>query len=254
MLLALDIGNTNVVVGAFQGETLCATWRMTSDLRRMGDEYGAILHTLLPLKGVRLSQITEVVVCSVVPPLTPVFEELIHDTFNIKPLVVGAGTKTGIRISYDNPRDVGADRIVDAVAAHHLYSGPLVVVDFGTATVFDAITGSGEYLGGAIASGLQLSADVLYHNTSQLRRVDLLAPRTVIGKNTVGALQAGLVFGHVSMVEGMVHRFRRELGENSKAVATGGLADLIAAQTDIFHAVNPELTLIGLRMIHEMNL
>ena len=253
MLLALDIGNTNVTVGAFQGEALCATWRMASDMRRMSDEYGATLQALLPLKGVPVQQIREVVMCSVVPPLTPVFEELVQGTFSARPLVVGAGTKTGIRISYDSPRDVGADRIVDAVAAHRLYGGPLVVVDFGTATVFDAITGDGEYLGGAIASGLQLTADALYLNTSQLRRVDLLAPKAAIGKNTVGALQAGLVFGHVAMVEGMVQRFRTELGQEAKAIATGGLGELIAGETDVFHAVNPDLTLIGLRMVHEMN-
>lgn len=253
MLLALDIGNTTVTLGAFQGEELRATWRLATDMRRTPDEYGATLLALLPPKGVVAQEVRAVIICSVVPPLTPVFEELARSSFHVTPLVVGAGTKTGVRILYDNPRDVGADRVVDAVAGYRLYGGPLIIVDFGTATVFDAVTKEGDYLGGAIAPGVNLTAEALFLGTSQLRRVELAAPKAAIGKNTVTALQSGLLFGHVAMVEGMVRRFRDELGPEARVIATGGLASLIAQETRVFHAVNPDLTLIGLRMIYDMN-
>ena len=253
MLLALDIGNTNITLGAFQGEKLRATWRLFTDRHRQPDEYAALLRNLLPLKGVQIEDIQDIIACSVVPPLTTVFEEVARSFFHVAPVVVGMGTKTGVRILYDSPRDVGADRVVDAAAAYRLYGGPLVVVDSGTATVFDAITADGGYLGGAIAPGITIAAEALYMGTSQLRRVELQAPGSAIGKNNVAAIQSGLVFGHVAMVEGMVKRFRAELGEGAKAIATGGLAELIARETGIFYAVNQDLTLIGLRLIHEMN-
>ena len=253
MLLALDIGNTNITLGAFQGEKLCATWRLFTDLHRQPDEYAALIRNLLPLKGVQIEDIEDIIACSVVPPLTAVFEEVARSSFHVVPLVVGMGTKTGVRILYDSPRDVGADRVVDAAAAYRMYGGPLVVVDFGTATVFDAITVDGDYLGGAIVPGVTIAAEALYMGTSQLRRVEFQAPSSAIGKNTVSAIQSGLVFGHVAIVEGMVKRFRAELGEDAKAIATGGLAELIAKETGVFYAVNQDLTLIGLRLIHEMN-
>lgn len=253
MLLAIDIGNTNVGLGAFQGETLKATWRLTTDARRMPDEYGLALASLLPLRGVTLSDINAVTICSVVPPLTHVFSELSESFFHVKPLVVEAGVRTGVKILYDNPRDVGADRIVQAAAAFRFYGGPLVVVDCGTATVFDAVTAQGEYLGGAIAPGLRLAAESLFTSTSQLRRVELLAPKTAIGKNTTHAMQSGLVLGNVDLIEGMVKRFKRELGQNAKVIGTGGLVPLIASETHVFDAVNLDLILEGLRMIYEMN-
>ncbi len=253
MLLALDIGNTNITLGAFQGEKLCATWRLFTDLHRQPDEYAALIRNLLPLKGVQIEDIEDIIACSVVPPLTAVFEEVARSSFHVVPLVVGMGTKTGVRILYDSPRDVGADRVVDAAAAYRMYGGPLVVVDFGTATVFDAITVDGDYLGGAIVPGVTIAAEALYMGTSQLRRVEFQAPSSAIGKNTVSAIQSGLFFGHVAIVEGMVKRFRAELGEDAKAIATGGLAELIAKETGVFYAVNQDLTLIGLRLIHEMN-
>ncbi len=253
MLLALDIGNTNITLGAFQGEKLCATWRLFTDLHRQPDEYAALIRNLLPLKGVQIEDIEDIIACSVVPPLTTVFEEVARSSFHVVPMVVGMGTKTGVRILYDSPRDVGADRVVDAAAAYRMYGGPLVVVDFGTATVFDAITVDGDYLGGAIVPGVTIAAEALYMGTSQLRRVEFQAPSSAIGKNTVAAIQSGLVFGHVAIVEGMVKRFRAELGEDAKAIATGGLAELIAKETGVFYAVNQDLTLIGLRLIHEMN-
>ncbi len=253
MLLTLDIGNTNVTIGVFQGDTLKATWRMATDARRMPDEYGIFLRSLLALKGISAQEVKGVAICSVVPPLTGVFEELSRNYFNTTPLVVGAGIKTGVRVLYDTPRDVGADRIVDAAAAFLLYGAPVIVVDLGTATVLDAVTKEGDYLGGALAPGLNLQAESLFLGTSQLRRVELVRPKTAIGRNTIASIQSGLIFGHVAMIEGLVRRFKEELGEDSKVIATGGLANLIARESNIFDAVNLDLTLIGLRVIYEMN-
>ena len=253
MLLALDIGNTNVTLGAFRNGALQATWRISTDAHKMPDEYSILLRSLLSLKGIAPEEVTDVVLCSVVPPLTTVFQAATQDAFKTTPLVVGTGTRTGVRIRYDNPRDVGADRIADSVAAYRLYGGPAVVVDFGTATVFDAINGDGEYLGGAIAPGIGVAAEALYHGTAQLRRVELAPPTSAVGKNTVEALQSGLLYGHVEMVQGMVRRFQQELGKNAKAIATGGDAPLIARFTPVFHVVNLDLTLIGLSLIHQAN-
>ena len=253
MLLAIDIGNTNVTLGVFEENTLQATWHLATDSSRMPDEYGMMLLNLLPLRGVTHSDITAAVLCSVVPPLTQVFSQLCESFFGVKPLVVGVGVRTGIKILYDNPRDVGADRIVDAAAAFHLYDGPIIIVDFGTATVFDAISAQGEYLGGAIAPGLRVASESLFTSTSQLRRVELVAPKSAIGKNTSHAMQSGLMLGHADLVEGIVKRFKRELGQDAKVIATGGLAPLMANLTPVFDAINLNLTLLGLQMIYEMN-
>ena len=253
MLLALDIGNTNITIGVFQGEQLKATWRMQTDPRRTPDEYGLILRHLLPLKGVAPEEIGHISLCSVVPPLAPVFEDVCKTYFHVTPFSITAGTKTGVRILYDNPRDVGADRVVDAAAAYRLYGGPLVIVDFGTATVFDAVSEHGDYLGGAISPGINLAAEALFLNTSQLRRVELVHPRSAIGKNTVASMQSGLMLGYAGLVEGMVQRFKAELGGRAKVIATGGLAPLMAEEVTVFDVVNPDLTLVGLRLIYEMN-
>ncbi|PZC48196.1 MAG: type III pantothenate kinase [Chloroflexi bacterium] len=253
MLLAIDIGNTNVAIGAFEGDQLKATWRLATDPRRLSDQYGLELHGLLPLKGVTISEIEGCALCSVVPTLTPAFEEVCRSLFGVEPLVVGTGTKTGVRVLYDNPRDVGADRIVDAAAAFQLYGGPTIIVDFGTATVFDAVSGQGEYLGGAIAPGILIAAESLVQNTSQLRRVELVRPKRVVGTNTIASLQAGLFYGYVSLVEGMVARFKEDLGSDARVVATGGQASLIAQDTEVFDYVNPDLTLLGLRQIYDLN-
>ncbi len=253
MLLAMDIGNTNITLGVFDGDDLRATWRIATDASRMPDEYGLAVTQLLAMRGVSPGQIDSVVLCSVVPPLTPSFVVLARDYFDVSPLVVGTGTRTGMRIQYENPRDVGADRIVDATAALKLYGGPAIVVDIGTATVFDAVTERGEYIGGAIAPGLRIAADSLFHSTSMLRSVELTPPPAAIGKNTVNAMQSGLVLGFTDLVRGMVARFQLELGGNAKVIATGGLAAIIAEQVDIFDAVNPDLTLMGLRIVHELN-
>ena len=253
MLLAIDVGNTNVTMGVFREEELVATWRLATDTHKLPDEYALLIRSLLPLKGVAPQDINSIAICSVVPPLTQVFEELSNTYFGIPPLVVGTGTRTGVRILYENPRDVGADRVVDAAAAYGLYGGPVIVVDFGTATVFDAISRDGDYLGGAIASGINLTAEALFERTSQLRRVELVPPKTAIGRNTAASIQSGIIFGHVGMVEAMVHRFKTEIGDNSKVVATGGMASLIQKETSIFDVVNLDITLIGLRLIYKLN-
>ena len=260
MLLALDIGNTNINFGVFEEDTVgadrfvpSATWRVATDARRMADEYGLMLSYLLPLRGISPADVTAAVLCSVVPPLTPTFVALCRTYFKVEPLVVGTGVRTGIKVLYDNPRDVGTDRIVDAVAALKLYGGPVIIVDFGTGTVFDAVTGQAEYVGGAIAPGIVVAADALFHSSSQLRRVELERPASAIGKNTVHAVQSGLVFGYAEMVKGMVARFDREMGGGCKVIATGGLADLIAREANVFDAVNEDLTLAGLRIIHDLN-
>ncbi len=242
-----------VNLGVFDGETLVANLRVSTDARRSSDEYGLMIRDLLALNGVERSTITDVCMCSVVPPLTGIFEEVSETYFRIKPLSITVGVKTGLQISYDNPRDVGADRIVDAVAAINLYGKPVIVVDFGTATVFDAISRDGIYLGGAIAPGINVAAEALFLNTSQLRRVELVAPKSAIGQNTSTALQAGLVLGYAGLVTGLVERFKSELGPEAKVIGTGGLATIISKEADVFDDINQDLTLIGLRMIYNMN-
>lgn len=254
MLLCIDIGNTTVTLGAFDGSRLVTTLRVATDTRRLADEYGLLLINLLHQKGVDPKSIDAISMCSVVPPLTGVFDEVCQDFFNVDPLTVTVGVRTGLRIAYENPRDVGSDRIVDAVAAVEMYGPPLIVVDFGTATVFDAVSRDGSYLGGAIFPGINVAAESLFHSTSQLRRVELVAPKSAIGQNTTMALQSGLVLGYAAMVTGMVGRFKHELGRDAKVIGTGGLAGIISQETEIFDHINPDLTLVGLRLINEMNL
>jgi type III pantothenate kinase len=253
MLLAIDIGNSLVTIGVFDNSRLVATLRVATDPRRLADEYGLIVTSLLNARGIQPTNIDSSCLCSVVPPLTEVFEEVLRTCFEVTPLSVTTGVRTGLQILYDNPRDVGADRIVDAVAANHLYGPPLIVVDFGTATVFDAISRDGKYLGGAIAPGIQVAAEALFLHTSQLRRVELVSPKSAIGHNTTTALQSGLVLGYAGLVTTMVERFKREIGNDSKVIGTGGLAEVISGETNIFDAINMDLTLIGLQLIHQLN-
>jgi type III pantothenate kinase len=255
MLLALDIGNTNITAGVFEDARLVASWRLATDSQRQVDEYALQLRDLLPMKGVDIAQIDAAALCSVVPILTGVFHEAVCTLFGVEPLIVSAGTRTGVQVLYDSPRDVGADRIADAAAAFHLYGGPAIVVDLGTATVFDAITSDGAYLGGAIAPGIALAANSLIQRTSMLRQVELIAPESAIGRNTIHAMQSGLVLGYVGLVESMVARFKKELGDpNTKVIATGGLAPVIAAETSVFDSVDVDLTLVGLQYIHQLNI
>jgi type III pantothenate kinase len=252
VLLALDIGNTNVTIGVFNGRDLCATWRIATDLERLADEYAVTMLGLLHTEGIDHAAIDEAIMASVVPDLAPVFEQLCRRYFKTEPLVVGMGTKTGIRVVYDNPREVGADRIVDVVAALDMYGPPpLVIVDFGTATVFDAVSAEGDYLGGAIAPGIGIASEALFERAAKLYRVELERPKTAIGKNTVAAIQSGTLFGYVGLIEGMVARFKKELGGSARVVATGGWAHRLAKETQVFDAVDENLTLTGLRIIHE---
>ena len=253
MLLTIDIGNTNVTLGVFAGEEVQATWRLASDPNKMPDEYAVLLLNLLKNQGIAPADITDAVMCSSVPPLVVTFDELCHRYFGVKPLSVGAGVKTGIRVLYENPREVGADRVTDAVAAFRLYGGPVIVVDCGTATVLDAVSQEGDYFGGAIAPGIILAMDALVSHTSMLRRIELIAPKQAIGRNTVQSMQSGIIYGYVGLVESLVKRFKEELKGNVTVVGTGGLVDIIAKETSIFDVIDQDLTLSGLRMIYEMN-
>ena len=253
MLLAVDIGNTSTTLGVFDGEELHATWHVATGVHRMSDEYATLLLGLLRLEGLKTADIKAVALCSVVPPLISTFSELFERYFNISPLVVGTGVKTGVRIRMDNPREVGADRIADAAAAHHLYGGPVIIIDLGTATTFGIVSKEGDYIGGIIATGIATAAEALFTRTAQLPRVELAHPKHVIGTNTVAAMQSGIIYGYASLVEGMLARIQKELGEKTKVVATGGYAELIAKETKVIDEVNPNLTLLGLRLIYEMN-
>lgn len=253
MLLAVDIGNTNVTLGVFEGEQLRATWRMATRVNQMADEYAVLLLNLLHHQGLEASDIKEVALCTVVPPLLTTFEELFQRYFQARPLVIGPGVKTGVRIRIDNPREVGTDRIVNAAAAHHLYRGAVIVTDLGTATTFDVISKEGDYLGGAIAPGIAIAAEALFTRTAALPRVELTHPKQAIGTSTVTAMQSGLVFGYVGLIEGIVARIKQELEGNATVVATGGYAGLIARETAVINKVNPDLTLVGLRLIYLMN-
>ena len=253
MLLAIDIGNTNIVVGVFDGEKLKATWRLGTDVHKLEDEYAALLLDLLSMRGLAFTDIDDAIISSSVPPLVTVFEELCRRYFEATPMVVGPGIKTGVRISIENPREVGADRVVNAAAAHKLYGGPLIVIDFGTATTLDAVSEEGDYLGGAIAPGIVISSEALFEHAAKLPRVELVRPPKAIGRNSVSAMQSGIVFGYVGLIEGIVARMQKELGGTAKVIATGGLANIIASETGVVDAVDLDLTLVGLRLIYELN-
>lgn len=253
MLLAVDIGNSDTTLGVFEGKKLRATWHMATKIHRMADEYAALLLGLLHHEGLDLSDITDVALCSVVPPLITTFEELSQQYFHLSPLVVGTGIKTGVRIRMDNPREVGADRIVNAAAAHHLYGGPVIVTDLGTATTFDVVSKEGDYLGGAIAPGITTAAESLFIRAAMLPRVELTLPKRAIGTNTITAMQSGIVFGYIALIEGMIARIQQELEEKAKVVATGGFSPLFAKEISVIDEVNPNLTLLGLRLIYMMN-
>ena len=253
MLLCVDIGNTNITMGLYREEELLTHWRLVTDNHKMPDEYGMLLLSLLAHHAYGPDEVGGVSLASVVPPHTDVFTEMASRYLGLEPLVVGSGVKTGVAIRYDAPRDVGADRVVNAAAAYRLYGGPACIVDFGTGTTFDALSAKGEYLGGAIAPGLQVAAEALFQHTAKLPRVDLRRPSGVIGRNTMDAIRSGILFGYVGLVEGLVERFRQELGPQMHVIATGGLAPLIAQETSIFEIVDLWLTLKGLRIIYDLN-
>ncbi len=253
MLLTIDVGNTNLTLGLYEGDQLGAHWRLATDHARMPDEYGLQFLGLLENAGRSPKDLTGISLASVVPQLTGRVVQACREYLKQEPLIVDTGVKTGIKIRYEDPKAVGADRVCDAVAVMKLYGGPACVVDFGTATTFNAITREGEYLGGAITAGINLAAEALFTHAAKLQRIDLQRPPSVIGRNTVHAMQSGLLFGYVSMVEGMVARFRSELGDDMKVIATGGLAEIVARETDVVQIIAPWLTLEGLRIIWELN-
>jgi len=253
MLLVIDVGNTQMVLGVFDGDRLAKSWRISTDADKSADEYGVLLATLLHTGGLEPAAVTGACLSSVVPPLTGIIRKTVDRFFHVRPIVVGPGVKTGLSVLYDNPREVGADRIVNAVAAYEKYGGPLIIVDFGTATTFCAVSANGEYLGGAIAPGLRVGADALASRTAKLPKVELIRPRAVIGKDTVSSMQSGLIYGYADLVDGLVGRIQTELGGRATVIGTGGLVDVMQDVTKSIEHSEPNLTLDGLRLIYGRN-
>jgi type III pantothenate kinase len=253
MLLAVDIGNTSITIGLYKTEKLGPRWRLASDNERTSDEYGILLMQVLERAGIQPEEVRNIAIASVVPPLTGTLEQACRDYLNAVPLVVDAGTRTGIPLRNEDPKQVGADRVVIAAAARRIYKGPVCIVDFGTATIFDAISADGEYLGSAIAPGIGIASDALFRRTAKLPRVDILRPPAAIGRNTVHSLQSGLLYGYVGLVDGMVARFRAELGPDMKTIGTGALVELIAKETKSIDIIEPWLALQGLKIIYDLN-
>jgi type III pantothenate kinase len=253
VLLAVDVGNTNIVIGAYRGETLIRTWRAATDVERTEDELMVMIDGLLAREELGTSDIDAIVVGSVVPPLTLALTRFAERNLKGRALVIGPGVKTGVRLRVDNPTEVGADRIANTLAAHRRYGGPVIVVDFGTSTNFDVVSAEGDFLGGSFAPGLEISAESLFGRASRLFRVPLTPPKEAIGKNTADCLRSGIVFGYVGLVEGLLARIRAELGGNARAIATGGLAPTIAPLATGIERVDEDLTLAGLRMLWELN-
>jgi type III pantothenate kinase len=254
MLLAFDVGNTTIAIGLFRGRKLVKSWKIKTDSDKTADEYGALLLNLLQVEGLPAAKVTGAIISSVVPPLTPVIEETCRAYFGTTASVVGPGLKTGMPILYENPLEVGADRITAAVAAFEKYGGPVIILDFGTATTFDAVSAKGEYLGGAIAPGIRISAEALYLKTAKLPRIEIRKPKRAIGRTTVSSMQSGLYFGYIGLVTRTIAEIRKELGETARVVSTGGFGDQVAAEIPEIEAHEPDLVLEGLRIIFELNL
>lgn len=253
MLLTIDIGNTNIKLGVFEGDQLRAHWRVATERHRLADEYAVVITSLFELAGMELRAIAGCAISCVVPPLTSQFHALCRQYIGVDPVIIGPGVATGLRYLIDTPDQLGADRIANSLAAYRAHGGPVIAIAFGTATAFDVITAAGEYVGGAIAPGIGISADALFRLAARLYQVELVRPPTVIGKNTVHYMQSGLLFGYAGLIEGLVRRMQSELGSPCAVIATGGLADVIAGETDAITVVEPNLTLDGLRLIYAMN-
>lgn len=254
MLLVFDIGNSNIVLGVYEGKKLTRHWRISTDRQKTGDEYGMLINDLFRFQGMRMSDIDAIIISSVVPPLVVPLVKMCERYFRIHPLVVGPGIKTGIKLKYENPREIGADRIVNTVGAFSQYGGPLIVVDIGTATTFDIVADNGDYLGGVIAPGIGISTEALFQRAAQLPRVALVTPRSVICRNTVTAMQAGIIFGFVGQIDEIVRRIKAEMQREMRVIATGGLAHMISRESKTIDKVDNFLTLTGLRVLYERNI
>ena len=253
MLLVIDIGNTNTVIGLFDDNKLIVHWRLASQRHRTADEYGIMIKEFFLLNNIDANKVTDVIISCVVPPLLPVLEEMSNNYFKVRPLIVGPDTKTGLSILYDNPKDVGADRITNAVAGYEKFGGPLIIVDFGTAITFDVISKKGEYLGGLIFPGISISMEALFSKAAKLPRVELISSTALIGKSTVESIQAGAVYGYSGLVDNVVKKMQKETGEGTKVISTGGQADLIAKHSSLIEENCPLLTLDGLKIIYDKN-
>jgi type III pantothenate kinase len=253
MLLVIDVGNTNTVLGLYDGDDLVHDWRLRTVVDHTVDEYGMLIYNLYKNSEVSPKAIKAIIISCVVPPMLQILEPLCKKYFNIKPLIVGPGIKTGMPIFYDNPREVGADRIVNAIAAFERYKGDIIVVDFGTATTFDYVSAKGEYMGGCICPGVMISSEALFQKAAKLPRIEIVRPKTVIGKDTVSSMQAGILYGYAGLVDGLVERIKGEIRSDPKVIATGGLAKIIAPEAKSIHVVDDMLTLEGLRIIYKRN-
>ena len=254
MLLVFDVGNTNIVLGLYDGDKMIYHWRAATNELKTADEYAASLGMMFQLDGVTFDMVTDIIVSSVVPPVNPTLEYLCRRYFHVEPMMVGPGMKTGLNILYDNPRELGADRIVNAVAGITLYGGPLIIIDLGTATTFCAIDEKKRYLGGAVTPGIGISMEALFQRASKLPRIELTPASSVICKNTVSAMQSGIYYGAIGQVDGIVRRMKKEMGyKEIKVIATGGLADLIASQSETIDVIDPLLTLKGLYILFKKN-